>query len=291
MEKGSMRCDANVSIRRLGEPLGTRCEIKNINSIRNIMRAIEYEAARQVEVLESGGIIQQETRSFDDTDGTTSTMRSKENANDYRYFPDPDLPPLVIEQDMIDRVTKLVPELPDAKIVRYVSDFGLTEYDANVLIADKSFAEYFETAAKIADPKQCANWIIGELFGYLNRNGIDIKLSKITPTMLGEMVNLLTCGTISGKIAKQVFEIMSETGESPESIVANRGLVQVSDESAIEQIIRDVMLENADSVSEYRAGKEKLFGFFVGQIMKKSGGKVNPEIVNKLLKNILSENI
>lgn len=288
MEKGSMRCDANVSVRRAGESLGTRCEIKNINSIRNIIRAIEFEAMRQVELLESGNTIRQETRLYNADTGETKTMRLKEEAHDYRYFPDPDLLPVEVAQELIDELAASMPELPDAKISRYIKDFKLTEYDAEVIASEEETAQYFEEACKVGPAKLVANWLTSELFGLLNKNSINIKDCKITPEMLGGMVKLIEDGTISGKIAKVVFESMFETGHLPAQIIEEKGLQQVSDSGALRKAIEEVMLENDDSVVAYRSGKDKLFGFFVGQVMKKTGGKANPNLVNELLKEKLN---
>lgn len=288
MEKGSMRCDANVSVRKIGDPLGTRCEIKNVNSIRNVVRAIEYEAMRQVNILESGGVIDQETRLFDADSGTTRTMRSKEDALDYRYFPDPDLLPLELDQKLIDDIKAAMPELPDAKIARYMKDLGLSKYDAEVLCEDKDTAAYFEKAAEGVTAKLVANWISSELFGLLNKDNVELKDCKIKPEHIRELVALIDNGTISGKIAKTVFEEMFASGYRPDKIVADRGLVQVSDSDEIKRVITEVMVENPDSVEGYRSGKDKLFGFFVGQVMKKTGGKANPGIVNDLLKKSLA---
>lgn len=288
MEKGSMRCDANVSVRKKGEPLGTRCEIKNINSIRNIMRAIEYEAMRQVELIENGGLVRQETRLFDADTGTTRTMRTKEDAHDYRYFPDPDLLPVILEQELIDRIKADMPELPDDKVARYIKEFGLSSYDAEILASDKYVADYFEKAAKGRSAKIVANWISGELFGALNKHNIELEDCKVSAAHINELVGLIEENVISGKIAKTIFEKMFESGKDPKTIVEEEGLVQVSDTSAIEAVIAEVMAENADSVEGYRSGKDKLFGFFVGQVMKKTGGKANPGVVNDLLKKALS---
>lgn len=287
MEKGSMRCDANVSVRRKGEPLGTRCEIKNINSIRNIMRAIEFEAYRQVELIEGGGVVRQETRLFDADNGTTRTMRTKEDAHDYRYFPDPDLLPVLLEQETIDRIQNAMPELPDDKIARYIKDFGLSNYDADILASDRYIADYFEKAAAGRSAKMVANWISGELFGALNKTNTSLEDCKISASAINELVGLIEDNIISGKIAKTVFETMFETGQSPEAIVKSQGLVQVSDSSEIALIIAEVIKENPDSVEGYKSGKDKLFGFFVGQVMKKTGGKANPGMVNDLLKEAL----
>lgn len=288
MEKGSMRCDANISVRKPGEPFGTRCEIKNVNSIRNVVRAIEYEAMRQVELLESGGKVDQETRLFDADNGTTRTMRSKEDALDYRYFPDPDLLPLELDQKLIDDIAASMPELPDAKIERYVQDLGLSEYDAAVLCEDRKVADYFEKAAEGVTAKIVANWITSELFGLLNKENVELENCKIKPEHIRAMVALIDNGTISGKIAKTVFEEMFLSGDTPEKIVADKGLVQVSDVASIKTVISEVMGENPDSVEGYRSGKDKLFGFFVGQVMKKTGGKANPSVVNDLLKEMLA---
>lgn len=288
MEKGSMRCDANVSVRRPGEELGTRCEIKNLNSIRNIIKAIEIEALRQIDIIENGGKIDQETRLFDAVKNETRSMRSKEDANDYRYFPDPDILPVVITDEYIDKIKSTLPELPDHKIKRYTSELGITEYDAEVLVAEKSVSEYFEEVVKnTKDAKLSANWIISELFSYLNKNGLSIEDSIIKPSDLSELITLIRDGTISGKIAKQVFEFMKENGESPSGIIEKQGLKQVSNEGEIEKIVDGILSENPDSVAAYKSGKDKLFGFFVGQVMKKTGGKANPAMVNDIIKRKL----
>jgi aspartyl-tRNA(Asn)/glutamyl-tRNA(Gln) amidotransferase subunit B len=290
MEKGSLRCDANVSVRRVGEDkLGTRCEIKNLNSIKNIMAAIDYEVVRQIEIIEAGGKIDQETRLFDVNTGMTRTMRSKEDAHDYRYFPDPDLLPLKLSDELIEQVRAELPELPDQKIERYTSNMGLSSYDANVLSADKEVAEYFEKVAAKHEPKLAANWISAELFGRLNKNNLEINESKVTADKLIGLLDLISNDTISGKIAKQVFDIMFDTGEEAALIVEKHGLVQVTDTGAITKIIEEVIAANQDKVAEYKSGKDKLFGFFVGQVMKVSGGKANPEIVNNILKQELSK--
>jgi aspartyl-tRNA(Asn)/glutamyl-tRNA(Gln) amidotransferase subunit B len=288
MEKGSMRCDANVSVRIKGEKLGTRCEIKNINSIRNVMRAIEYEGTRQVELLENGKAIVQETRLFDADTGETRTMRLKEESHDYRYFPDPDLLPVKVTQELIDTIAKTLPELPGAKIDRYIKELGLNEYDAEIIVNDEEVAQYFEEAGKTCNHKMLANWINTELFGHLNKHSMNLSECKISPSMLGSMLKLIEDGVISGKIAKIVFEAMFETGASPEQIIQEKGLVQVSDSSALLSIIDEVLNENPESVSAYKGGKDKLFGFFVGQVMKKTEGKANPSLVNQLLKDKLS---
>jgi aspartyl-tRNA(Asn)/glutamyl-tRNA(Gln) amidotransferase subunit B len=288
MEKGSMRCDANVSVRPIGqEKFGTRAEVKNVNSIKNLMKAIDYEAHRQVELLESGGTVAQETRLFDANTETTRSMRSKEDAMDYRYFPDPDLLPLEISQEFVDDIRKTLPELPDQKIERYVRDMGLTEYDAGVLVAEKNIARFFEEAAAKADPKLVANWITGELFGRLNKAELAIDKSPISAAHLSKLVSLIKNDTISGKIAKQVFDIMFETSDDPETIIEREGLKQVTDTGAIEQLVDQVIADNPDKVEQYKSGKDKLFGFFVGQVMKLSQGKANPGMVNDLLKKKL----
>jgi aspartyl-tRNA(Asn)/glutamyl-tRNA(Gln) amidotransferase subunit B len=290
MEEGSMRCDANVSVRRVGEALGTRCEIKNVNSVRFVMQAIDYEARRQVELVESGGRVAQETRLFDSGKGETRPMRSKEFAHDYRYFPDPDLLPLTLDPDWVERIRKTLPELPDDKKERFMRDFGLSPYDAGVLVAEQEIAAYYEavaTAAGKRDPKLAANWVIGDLFAALNRSGKSISNSPVTAPALGGLVDLIADGTISGRIAKEVFEIMFETGKGAAEIVAEKGLRQVSDQGAIAAAIDQVLAENAEKVAEYRGGKDKLFGFFVGQVMKATGGKANPGLVNEVLKKKL----
>jgi aspartyl-tRNA(Asn)/glutamyl-tRNA(Gln) amidotransferase subunit B len=288
MEEGSLRCDANVSVRKPGGPLGTRCEIKNVNSIRFVSQAIEYEARRQIEVIEDGGTVDQETRLFDSARGVTRPMRSKEEAHDYRYFPDPDLLPLELDPAWIARVRAAMPELPDARQARYMRDFGLSAADAGVLVAEKETAAYFETVAKGRDAKQAANWVMGDLFGALNKLGLPIERSPVGAPALGELIELIADGTISGKIAKDVFATMLEAGGMPRAIVEAKGLRQVSDTGAIDAAIDQILAANADKVAEYRAGKDKLFGFFVGQVMKATGGKANPGLVNDALKRKLS---
>ncbi len=287
MEKGSLRCDANVSVRKPGGPLGTRCEIKNINSIRHIINAIEHEARRQIDIIESGGKIDQETRLYDPDNNETRTMRSKEDAHDYRYFPDPDLYPLVFTQEYVDNIKKSLPELPDEKKNRYINKMKLSAYDADLLIADRATTEYFEKVAAKNDPKQSANWVTAELFGRLNKAEISIENSPVSAEKLCGLLELINNNTISGKIAKDVFDIMFETGKDALSIVEEKGLKQVTDTGAIEKIIDDVLSQNPDKVAEYKSGKDKLFGFFVGQVMKLSQGKANPAIVNDILKNKL----
>jgi aspartyl-tRNA(Asn)/glutamyl-tRNA(Gln) amidotransferase subunit B len=286
MEEGSMRCDVNVSVRKPGDPLGTRCEIKNVNSIRFVQQAIEYESRRQVEVIEEGGTIRQETRLFDSGKGVTRTMRSKEHAHDYRYFPDPDLLPLELDPAWVARL-KRCSELPDAKKARFIRDWGLSAYDAGVLVAEKENADYYESAAKGRDPKLAANWMTSELFGLLNKAGKSITESPVSASALGGLVDLIADNTISGRIAKDVFAEMFETGKPAAEIVEKKGLRQVTDTGEIEKKIAEIMAANADKVSEYRAGKEKLFGFFVGQVMRAMGGKANPAMLNELLKKKL----
>jgi len=284
MEEGSMRCDCNVSVRRPGEPYGTRCEIKNVNSIRYVQQAIEYEARRQIEILEDGGTIRQETRLFDAGRGVTRSMRSKEQAHDYRYFPDPDLLPLVLDKAWVDALRLGLPELPDAKKARFIADYKLSAYDAGVLVAEQASAQYFEDVAKGRDPKLAANWVTGDLFGALNRLGVGIEQSPVSARHLGELIDLISDGTVSGRLAKDVFAAMVETGDAPGEIVEKRGMRQVTDTGAIETAIAQVMEANADKVAEYRGGKEKLFGFFVGQVMKATQGKANPALVNDILR-------
>ncbi|MEO5373216.1 MAG: Asp-tRNA(Asn)/Glu-tRNA(Gln) amidotransferase subunit GatB [Alphaproteobacteria bacterium] len=287
MEEGSMRCDCNVSVRRPGEGLRTRCEIKNVNSVRFVMQAIEYEAGRQVEVYESGGKVVQETRLFDAGKGTTRSMRSKEMAHDYRYFPDPDLLPLEFDDAFVERIRATLPELPDQKKARFMADFGLSAYDAGVLVVDRATADYYEAVAAGRDPKTAANWVITTLFGALNRLGRDIADSPVTAENLGRLIDLIGDDTISGRLAKDVFEIMVETGKAPATIVEERGLKQVTDTGAIETAIDQVMAANADKVGQYRGGSVKLIGWFVGQVMKATGGKANPAMLNDLLKKKL----
>lgn len=289
MEKGNMRCDANVSVRRPGEALGTRCEIKNVNSMRFVMKAIEYEANRQVEILESGGKIDQETRLFDSGTGETRTMRSKEDAQDYRYFPDPDLLPLEFDEAYVQRIRDTLPELPDEKKARYVESLGLTPYDAGVLVAEQESTEYFETLMKhVKDAKLAVTWMTGELFGRLNKQGIEIQDSPVSAQQLSGLLELIENQTISGSIGKTVLDKMFETGKEASVIVDEEGLKQVTDTGAIEKQIDEVLAANQDKVTEFRSGKDKLFGFFVGQVMKATQGKANPAMVNDLLKKKLA---
>ena len=283
MEEGSLRADVNVSVRRPGEPLGTRCEIKNVNSIRFIGQAIEHEARRQIEIIEDGGTIAQETRLFDAKTGATRSMRSKEEAHDYRYFPDPDLLPLELTQDYVDALAKDLPELPDVKRARFIADYGLSPYDADLLIAEKESADYFEAVADGRDAKQAANWVVNELFGRLNKEGRAIADSPVSTEQLAGILDLIKAGTISGKIAKDVFDIVWTEGGDPKAIVAERGMTQVTDMGAIEQAVDEVIAANPDKVEQVK-GKPSMLGWFVGQVMKSTGGKASPQAVNDLLK-------
>lgn len=288
MEKGNLRCDANVSVRLVGaEQLGTRCEIKNLNSMRNIARAVEYEAARQVEIIEDGGKISQETRLFDAITGETRTMRSKEDAMDYRYFPDPDLPPLVLTQEFVDAIKASLPELPDAKKMRYVADFGISEYDAGVLVLDSDISQYFEKLIAKHEAKLSVTWLTVELFGRMNKLGINFENLKVKADDLVGLLDLIKDGSISAKIAKDVLDFMIESGESAAKIVEAKGFKQVSDSGAIEKIIDEVLGANQQSVDDFKAGKDRAFGFLIGQIMKASKGQANPAVVNELLKKKL----
>jgi aspartyl-tRNA(Asn)/glutamyl-tRNA(Gln) amidotransferase subunit B len=288
MEEGSLRCDCNVSVRRHGEPYGTRCEIKNLNSIRYVMLAIEYEARRQIELIEEGGTIAQQTRLFDAGRGITRPMRSKEEAHDYRYFPDPDVLPLVLDPEWVARLRAELPELPDTKKARFVSAYGLSPEDAGVLVSEKETAQFFEQAAARRDPKTAANWVMGDLFGALNRLGIGIEQSPVSAEQLGSLVDLIGDGTISGRLAKDVFAEMVASGADPGAIVEAKGLRQVTDSAAIEAVIDTVLAAQTDKVAEYRAGRDKLYGFFVGQIMRATEGKANPGLVNELLRKKLT---
>ena len=288
MDQGSMRADVNVSVRRPGEPFGTRTETKNVNSVRFVMAVVEQEAKRQIAVIESGGRIVQETRLYDPDRNETRSMRSKEDAHDYRYFPDPDLLPLVLDDAFLEECRASLPEMPDAKRKRYEAT-GITPHNAAVLTADVDAARWFDALLETgAKPVAAANWVTSELFGALNRLGRDIADSPVTPTQAGELLGLVADGTLSGSLAKQVFEIMLETGEGAAAIVEERGLKQTSDTGAIEATIADILAANADKVAQYKGGKEALFGFFVGQTMKAMGGKANPGVVNELLKKALA---
>ena len=286
MDEGSMRADVNVSVRRHGEPYRTRCEVKNVNSVRFVMQAIEAEARRQVQVWESGGVVEQETRLFEK--GTTRSMRSKEDAHDYRYFPDPDLLPLVLDEGWVAELKAKLPELPDAKKRRFMHDYGLTAYDAGVLVAEQATADFYETVAKGRDAKLAANWVMGDLFAALNRGGRTIADCPVSAAALGKLLDLMADNTISGRIAKDVFEAMVATGDDPGAIIEAKGLRQVTDTGAIDAAVASVLAANADKVAEYKAGREKLFGFFVGQVMKAMAGKGNPALINAALKRSLS---
>jgi aspartyl-tRNA(Asn)/glutamyl-tRNA(Gln) amidotransferase subunit B len=305
MEEGNLRCDANVSVRRPGAPLGTRCEIKNLNSMRFVGRAIEYEARRQIEVTEGGGTVAQETRLFDPDKGETRSLRTKEEAHDYRYFPDPDLLPLELDDAFIEAIERTLPELPDAKKARFMRAYGLSDYDAEVLVAERASADYFEAAVEgrepekaeleetrgveapfKRDPKLVANWILSELFGALNRAGHDIARSPIAPERLGRLIDLIQDGTISGRIAKEVFADMLESGADPAAIVERKGLKQISDAGALEAIAAEIIAANPDQVAKLESNP-KVFGWFVGQVMKATQGQANPQLVNEVLKKKL----
>ena len=288
MDEGSLRADVNVSVRKKDSTgLGTRCEIKNVNSIKFMQQAIEYEAKRQIEIIEEGGVINQETRLFDTKKIETRSMRSKEDAHDYRYFPDPDLLPLILEQDFVDRIKNSLPELPDEKKARLMSDFGLSNYDAAIIVSDQNISEFYEEVAKNSDYKLAANWMIVELFGVLNKEGKDIKDSPVSALNLSRLINLIKANTISGKIAKTVFEDMIKNNEDPEKIVIDKGMKQQSDPRELEKVIDVIVQNNQDKVEQYKSGKDKLFGFFVGQAMKDTQGKGNPKLINDILKEKL----
>jgi aspartyl-tRNA(Asn)/glutamyl-tRNA(Gln) amidotransferase subunit B len=287
MQEGSFRCDANVSVRPKGaEAFGTRAEIKNLNSFRYVEKAILYEVARQVELLESGGRVVQETRLYDADKGETRSMRTKEEANDYRYFPDPDLLPVVLTDEFVDEIRRSLPELPDEKALRFARDYGLSVYDALVLTSSRELAAYFEDVAQAipGEPKLAANWVMGELAASLNKDGLDIGRSPISSAKLAALLRRIADQTISGKIAKEVFEAMWVSGKEPDAIIKEQGLKQITDTGAIERVIDEVMAKNSAQLADYRSGKDKLFGFFVGQVMKATGGKANPAELNKLLK-------
>ena len=288
MQEGSLRADVNVSVRKVGDKkLGTRCEIKNVNSIKFMQMAIEYESNRQVQMLDEGKKIDQETRLFDTKKNETRSMRSKEDAHDYRYFPDPDLLPLKIEQKLIDDLKKTLPELPDNKKERFINDYGLNSYEANVLVSEKDISDYYEEVAKLSDKKLAATWMMGDLFAMLNDKGLNISNSPISAKNFAELVRSIKSGEISGRIAKEVFEIMVEGGENPKKIIESKGMKQQSDPKELEKIINEILTKNKDKVDQYKSGKEKLFGFFVGQVMKQSGGKANPQLTNEILKKLL----
>jgi aspartyl-tRNA(Asn)/glutamyl-tRNA(Gln) amidotransferase subunit B len=287
MEEGSLRADVNVSVRKPGEKLGTRCEIKNMNSLRFIGQAIEYEARRQIDVLEDGGTIHQNTLLYDPKTGKTAPMRSKEEAHDYRYFPDPDLLPLVLAETFVEKLQKALPELPDEKRARFIKDYGLSAYDAGVLIADRASADFFEAVAKGRDAKLAANWIMGDFFAALNKTGRDISDSPVSAGHLGELIGLISSNVISGRIAKEVFEIMLQTADAPAKIVEERGLKQVTDTGAIEKVVDDIIAANPKQVEQVQI-KPKTLGWFVGQVMKATGGKANPDAVNAILRQKLN---
>ena len=287
MQEGSLRADANVSVRHPGEPLGTRCEIKNINSLRFLRQAIDYEARRQIELIEDGGEVAMETRLFDSSDGTTQTMRSKKEAHDYRYFPDPDLLPLEFTAEYVAKLKDTLPELPDAKKARFMANYGLSHYYAGVLVAERETADYFEAVAKDRDAKQAANWVVSELFGRLNKSGIELSESPVSAKALGGLIDLMADDTISGRIAKDVFDEMFETGKGAAEIVEEKGLQQVTDSGAIEGVVDQIIADNAGQVENYRSGNEKVIGWFVGQVMKATEGKANPQMVNQVLREKL----
>jgi aspartyl-tRNA(Asn)/glutamyl-tRNA(Gln) amidotransferase subunit B len=292
MEEGSMRADVNVSVRKPGEAYGTRCEIKNVNSVRFVQQAIEYEARRQVELIEGGEVVKQQTRLFDSKRGITREMRSKEEAHDYRYFPDPDLLPLELEPAWIEAIRASLPEFPDAKKARFIADYGLTPYDASVLVAERASADYFEKVVangKPRDGKLAANWVISELFGRLNKAGKDVAESPVSAEALGGLLDLLADNTISGRIAKDVFDEMFETGKPAAAIVEAKGLKQITDTGAIESAIAKVIANNPGQVEQYKGGKQGVVGWLVGQVMKATGGKANPKLVNELLRKKLEE--
>jgi aspartyl-tRNA(Asn)/glutamyl-tRNA(Gln) amidotransferase subunit B len=291
MQEGSFRCDANVSVRPKGsDKFGTRAEIKNLNSFRFVEKAINYEVGRQIDLLEGGGRVVQETRLYDPDKGETRSMRSKEEANDYRYFPDPDLLPVVIDEAFVGTVRASLPELPDDKAARFVRDYGLSEYDAGVLTASREMGAFYEDVVRRVgrDPKLCANWVMGDLAAFLNKDNLEIGASRVDAAALAGLVLRIADATISGKIAKDVFEAMWASGESADAIIEQKGLRQITDTGAIERAIEEVMAKNPGQLADYRSGKDKLFGFFVGQVMKTTGGKANPAQLNELLKKKLA---
>jgi aspartyl-tRNA(Asn)/glutamyl-tRNA(Gln) amidotransferase subunit B len=289
MDQGSLRCDANISVRRPGEEFGTRCELKNINSVKFMMKAVEYEAYRQIEIIENGGEVKQETRLYDPNKNETRSMRSKEEAHDYRYFPDPDLLPLNISNERIEKYKKELPELPDQKRERFQKDFGLSFYDADVLTADKSYADFFEIVSKNRDTKFVANWIITNFFAMLNEVEKSVEESPVNAEQLGELFDLIKEGTISGRTAKEVFEEMFTKGGNAGDIVDAKGLKQISNTDELESMAKNIIEENTDQVTKFKNGNEKLFGWFVGQMMKSTGGTANPKVVNEILKKLLNK--
>lgn len=290
MEEGSFRCDANVSIKPKGQKeFGTRTELKNMNSFRNVQRALEYEIKRQQYIVENGGTVVQETRLWDDAQGSTTSMRSKEEAHDYRYFPDPDLVPILVDKAWVEKIRKQIPELPLAKRERFVKDYQIPAYDAGVLTADKALADYYEEVVRLcAKPKAVSNWVMGDVLRFLNEEKREIKSCPITPVALAEMISLIDEGTISGKMAKDIVEEMYKTGKQPKKIIEENGLVQITDEGELIKTISAIIKANPQQLKDYRGGKEKLFGFFVGQVMKATQGKANPQLVNDLLKKMLT---
>ncbi len=288
MEEGSMRADVNVSVRRPGGELGTRCEIKNVNSVRFVQQAIEYEARRQVELIEGGSVVAQQTRLFDAKRGITREMRSKEEAHDYRYFPDPDLLPLELDPSWVEELRRSLPELPDAKKARFIAGYGITAYDAGVLVAERASADYFEAVAEGRDAKLAANWVISELFGRLNKAGLEMTASPVSAEALGGLIDLVADGTISGRSAKEVLDEMFESGKPAAAIVAAKGLTQISDTGAIEAAIAKAIADNPGQVAQFKSGKEGVVGWLVGQVMKATGGKANPKMVNELLRKKLA---
>ena len=288
MEEGSLRADVNVSVRKPGDKFGTRCEIKNVNSIRFVQQAVEYEARRQIELIEEGGVVKQQTRLFDANRGETRPMRSKEESHDYRYFPDPDLLPLELDAAWVETIKASLPELPDAKKARFVKDYGLSVYDAGVLAAELAPATFYETVAKGRDPKIAANWVTGELFAVLNKQNLTIEQSPVSAQALGGLLDLMADNTISGRIAKDVFAEMVETGKAAKDIVVEKGLTQITDTGPLEAAADTVIAGNPDQVAKYKAGNDKLIGWFVGQVMKATGGKANPGVVNEILRKKLA---
>ncbi|MDA8383560.1 MAG: Asp-tRNA(Asn)/Glu-tRNA(Gln) amidotransferase subunit GatB [Betaproteobacteria bacterium] len=290
MQEGSFRCDANVSVRRAGAPLGTRCEIKNLNSFRFLERAIEFEARRQIGILEDGGSIAQETRLYDSVKDETRSMRSKEEAHDYRYFPDPDLLPMTLDASFVEAIRVGLPELPQAKRARFVADYGLSAYDAGVLTASRELADYFEAVVRGVpnEPKLCANWVMGDLSAALNKEDLDIARARIPAGALARLIGRIQDGTVSGKIAKELFEAMWSTGKEPDVLIEERGLKQISDVAALEAIVDEILAANPGQVEQYRAGKDKLFGFFVGQAMKATKGQANPAQLNEIVRRKLT---
>ena len=292
MEEGSLRCDVNISVKKKNEDFGTRCEIKNVNSIKSIGQAIEHEFHRQVEIIESGDKVQQETRLFDEKKGETRAMRTKEEAHDYRYFPDPDLPPLEISSDLIGEIKKNLPELPDVKKKKLIDGYGLSSYESSILISDKNNVDFFEAVINEnnqRNPKVVVNWIIGDLFSLLKKNNLDINKSPVKPSDLGELIDLIENSTISGKLAKTVFDEMFYNRKKPKKIIKQKGLIQITDSGEIENVITKVLSQNVDKVNEYKSGKEKLYGYFIGQIMQETKGKANPKLVNEILKKKLAK--